>query len=96
MDAARRELLEETGLCPADGTLVHLGTLRPDGGILSTRVDAFLAEVTLDAEPQLRDGAEDILEYRFVGPGELDSLIADGELTDGFTLATLALLARRG
>ena len=96
VDAARRELLEETGLCPADGTLVHLGTLRPDGGILSTRVDAFLAEVTLDAEPQLRDGAEDILEYRFVGPGELDSLIADGELTDGFTLATLALLARRG
>lgn len=95
-DAARRELLEETGLRPTEGTLVRLGSLRPDSGILSTRVEAFLAEVGPDAEPQLRDEGEGILECRFVGPREIDALIASGELTDGFTLATLSLLARLG
>lgn len=95
-DAARRELVEETGLRPTDDMLVRLGSLRPDSGILSTRVEVFLAEVSLDAEPRLRDGGEGILEYRFVGPGEVDTLIASGELTDGFTLATLSLLDRLG
>lgn len=88
--AARRELFEETGLEPVE--IVRLGRLYPDSGILSTCVDVFLAVVAPDAMPCLRDESEDILEYRFIGLAELSAMIAAGELTDGFTLATLGML----
>ena len=73
-DAARRELLEETGL-HAD-TLEYLGAYHPDTGRLDVRSHAFFARASrAEAPPPLEPG----LEVRFVSIAELRQMIRQHE-----------------
>lgn len=86
----RKELREEMGaeaLSP-----IHLGHIRPDTGLSEGCADAFLAHV-LHVDPPL--GHEGIKELLWFTREELQQLIAQGKIVDGFTLAALALLSVR-
>ncbi|HEY3687400.1 MAG TPA: NUDIX hydrolase [Streptosporangiaceae bacterium] len=88
---AERELAEELGL--AARTLTHLGTVHPDTGISAAAVEVFLAAVD---GPPVPDAAEGIDDVRRVSPAELGEWIADGRVSDGFTLSACALARARG
>lgn len=94
VQTAQRELKEETGL---EATrITAIGPIYPDSGILTTRVDVFVAEVTTqDFNRALRakcdSPGENIHEHVAVPVGELSRIIRLGQLCDGITLAALAL-----
>lgn len=94
LDEAARELVEETGLDYNSGTL--LGTLRPDTGILTTRVAVWK---TVHGPEHLRPGhVEDETGARveWYSYGELLGMIRGGKITCGMTLAALGLLTAGG
>jgi ADP-ribose pyrophosphatase len=92
-DDARRELEEEIGV-PAT-KLEPLGVVYPDTGASGTPVQLFHAEV--EQEPrQGSDKVEAIDAIRLVSPAELTTLIADGTITDGFTIAAFTRAMLRG
>lgn len=93
-DAAARELAEETGAHTPPAALVRLGTLHPDTGLLTARVDVFAARLP----PRTRlaaDGGE-IAALRVVDADALADDVAAGRVTDGFTVAALSLAALAG
>lgn len=90
LDEAARELIEETGLSYTSG--VHLGTLRPDTGLLTTEVAVWK---TFHRMEHLRPGfVEDETGARveWYSLGKVDGLIRNGQITCGMTLAALTLL----
>jgi len=87
-EAARRELLEETGL--AAKAMIPLGAIFPTPGYSSEVIHLFLAEGT-SGEPR---PLGEICQVRFFTPGEIAELARAGE-GDGKTLAALALLKLR-
>lgn len=92
--AAQRELREETGLRASDWQ--RIGTLHALNGIARAREHVFLArglETAADASEHQR--AEGIGEVRRVELGEALRMCADGGITDGETVASLALAAIR-
>lgn len=89
---AASELAEEIG-----ATIVRLqplGTVYPDSGLLASGVHLYWAEVQLNG--QATDAREAIAEIRAVSPGELNAMLADGQINDGFTLSALALAKAKG
>jgi 8-oxo-dGTP pyrophosphatase MutT (NUDIX family) len=91
-EAARRELLEETGYVA--GELVLLGTAHPDTGRLTNRAWLFVAPSVRAAERPPRPEAD--LEVLAVGRRELDALVVSGEFAAAGHLAALSLAAVRG
>jgi 8-oxo-dGTP pyrophosphatase MutT (NUDIX family) len=87
--AALRELREETGLS-AEGGSSLLGFVDPNTTLLSSHVPVYLIEC-----PCVQAVATDIHEQpsdiRWFRQTELNALIRLGQLSDGFTLAALAL-----
>jgi ADP-ribose pyrophosphatase len=82
---ARRELLEEIG---AEATeLIDLGRLHPDTGMDNSSVCLFAAHVTALGPAGVDEGISDLLT---VSSQRLADLIRDGEITDGYTIATYA------
>jgi len=91
--AARRELLEEVGVRAVE--LVAIGGYRPAPGLSSQRAAVFVAPVedaALDEAIRSWAPSEEIQEAAAVAVADLDSLIADGRMTDGYSLAALLLL----
>jgi 8-oxo-dGTP pyrophosphatase MutT (NUDIX family) len=88
LEAARRELAEETGL--HDGTWHELRLLHPSPGFLRESVTLFVAEGLEEGEPDLDDGEE--IELVRLGRAELEARI--DELEDAKTLAGLLLYLR--
>ncbi len=87
-DAARRELLEETGY--GRGELVELASLIPQPAIMSTRATIFLIKnVEYRRLPEL-DRGEDI-EVILVDPSEIGKMILDGRIHSTTTVAALML-----
>ncbi len=84
-EAARRELLEETGLSAS--TLVPLGVIYPTPGYSGEVIHLFLAQ-GVAGEPR---AASEVSAVRFFTRGEVAALARAGE-GDGKTLAALALL----
>lgn len=85
MNCAGRELLEETGYLA--GRLVPIGSFYTSPGILTEKMYAFAAYDLEKRESALEEG-EDI-ELLEVPYDEAMQMIADGQITDGKTAATL-------
>ncbi|MFE1023682.1 NUDIX hydrolase [Streptomyces sp. NPDC058818] len=79
-----RELAEEISAHPT--TVVPLGELHPDTGLCAHRVELWATRV--EAVGAL-DGGEAIHRAVAVSPAEAEAMVADGRITDGFTIAVL-------
>jgi ADP-ribose pyrophosphatase len=87
LDAARRELLEETGYRARD--LVPTGVIAPNPAMQSTRCWSFLArDVERVAEPRL-DGGEDI-DVVLVPYREIPERVARGEIAHALVVVAFA------
>lgn len=82
----RKELREEMGATVRE--VRYLGSVRPDTGLSAGCAQVFLAEVE---EAAVQVGHEGIRELVWLTEAELRREIADGRITDGFTLAALTL-----
>jgi ADP-ribose pyrophosphatase len=89
--AARREVLEETGLQPAEVT--HLGDFFPDTGRVQVPCHAFY--VTTSPGPA-QPIAEEGLTMRYVDHAELKRMIVAGEFRHCVHLAVYAAALARG
>jgi len=90
--AAQRELLEETGFEASDWT--HIGTMHALNGIADATEHVFLARALRRAssnddaaESQAEEGIQAVAWVPFA---EVLRMIADGEITDGETIAAIA------
>jgi ADP-ribose pyrophosphatase len=95
--AARRELLEETGLTCAARNLVALGAVAPDGSTLAARALLFAAVNCRRVARQERD-EPGLGQMRLFAPAAMDRL-AHARIEDGVTLVAWfrwRLAARRG
>ena len=87
---ASKELFEETGIEKAK--LTHLGQLNTDSGLTSDQVDLFVAEVEeLTVSLLNKEDTEAISQIRLFPLSEIQRLIANGEITDSFTLSALGI-----
>ena len=85
---ALRELAEETGLVLSAERLHPLGYVRPDVGLLSSRVALFWADCNDVVPSGPRDGeARDVFELSL---SDLFEWLRAGRIEDGFTLACVA------
>lgn len=92
--AARRELLEETGLEATEWE--PIGRMQALNGVARAAEHVFLAR-GLSAAADVRDsqGEEGIAAVTRVPLGDALAMCADGRITDGETIAALALAAIR-
>ena len=90
-EAARRELLEETGFAAVN--TIFVGRLSPDTGRLANRMWVFVAPAV---EPQSGHIDEPGIEVVTVTPAELARLLAEGLFDHALHLAALLLAVQRG
>lgn len=86
LEAAKRELLEESGLTATKWT--HCGTLQSFSGIASEMMYVFLAQDLTETDHQ-KDPAE-IAESKWVPLSELNDWIKNGTLNDSQSLSSLS------
>jgi len=82
LQAARRELAEETGLKAKSWT--KLATYYPSPGFLGEKMTLFLARDLTQGEARPMD--DERIETRWLPASELDSRIRSGKIQDGKTL----------
>lgn len=82
-DAARRELIEETGF---DGDCEFVGEFYPSNAMMTEKAEAFIARNLVTSNEFSQDDTEEF-EYLEYTPQELDNLIESGKITDGFTIS---------
>ncbi|PWT92972.1 MAG: hypothetical protein C5B54_02635 [Acidobacteria bacterium] len=92
VQAARRELKEETGIVAPD--LCEIGRYRSLPGLLSQVTTVFLARTEYSSFHDLRctAGEEEILAVKTISLRELERQIRDGEIIDASTIAAFAFL----
>ena len=83
-DAARRELIEETGYEGAEW--VSLGTVHPNPAFLTNRCHTYLAKNVVRVKPQEQDEREDI-EVLLRPLEEIPRLIREKKITHALVLA---------
>ena len=83
---AAKEVWEELGT-QAIG-ITYLGEIHADSGLLASGVSVYSCNVENISCP---DGHEGIQQIFCVSAGELDQMIKEGKITDGFTLSALRL-----
>jgi len=88
-------LAEETGLTVSADSVMSLGELAPNSGILESLVEAIFVDVPSAAADLLPMDAE-VTAAEWVPVAELRRKIANHEIIDGFTLATLMLATVQG
>ncbi|MEV0444741.1 NUDIX hydrolase [Streptomyces spectabilis] len=81
---ALKELDEE--LSAQVESITPIGAVHPDTGLSSQLVHLFFARLTATGPLEAAEGIRGTITLT---PGELDSRIVDGTITDGFTLAAL-------
>ena len=94
-DCARREFMEETGLSLRSDQMIHLGSVFPDSGILATPIDLFAARLDRPFPEHIPFDRKEVVGYEVVDVDELLRLIADGRVSDAFTIAATLRLALR-
>lgn len=82
-DAARRELREEIGADAIE--LISLGGFTPGGSSLSIYAELFVARIEQIGNPDRADGISEILPTEIA---EVEAMIRDSRIIDGFTLST--------
>ena len=90
-EMALRELQEEIGGIAS--RLVSLGQIHPDTGMTSECDELFLAEVESYSDAEAFEGIIEILPTSVL---ELERLIRENEITDGFTIAAYTRAKLRG
>jgi 8-oxo-dGTP pyrophosphatase MutT (NUDIX family) len=85
-EAARRELLEETGYAPEE--MVFLGAVHPNPAIQNNRCHTFLARDARPQQSQRLDGSEDI-EVREASWPEVSRMVDQGEISHSLVLMAL-------
>ncbi len=88
-ECALREVFEETGYQFQISDVVKLGVVRPNSAILASAVSAFLVEVT--EAHQLKEPDDEVMSIVRIPESELPSIVASGDISDGFTLSALSL-----
>lgn len=92
--AARRELVEETGLEAAEWT--QLGSIQALNGVADAVEHVFLARsLRRVADPAAQQRAEGIESMRWIPLAQIPALLEGGAIRDGETIAALALAAVR-
>jgi len=84
--AAKRELMEETGLASDDWT--HLGVQYEAVGIANAPFHIFLAR-NVTGTPKNGDEEEDIIEHKFASMEEIEAMVKQGHFYDCQSLAAL-------
>ena len=87
LEAAKRELLEETGYRPLE--MVHLGDSYPTPGYSSEVIHLYYCPKAVKEERHL-DKDEDI-ELIYLTLEEIEQMIADGKIKDSKTVAAIFL-----
>lgn len=93
---AARELREETGV---EASVKLLGRFHPIPGLMAQWSHVYTSEISGAAAGRVADfdeESDEILERRMVAPAEVQAMIARGDITDGMTLAALALASALG
>lgn len=88
---ARAEIEEEIGGEIAE--LTNLGLYFNNTGLEGNPIYLFLAKMSSIGEPKLKFGVDKFL---WVSVPKLEKMIADGEITDGFTIAAYARAKLKG
>ncbi len=91
IEAARREMLEETGF--AADELIHLGTVEPNPAFLTNRCHTYLGRNAVYVQPPEFDGAEDIAMLE-VPLSQVHDLILAGKITHSLTICAFFFLNR--
>lgn len=89
-DSARREVLEETGLNTS--AVRVLGRMFADSGLLGNAIDVVLVEVTDGVDDRRPSADDELTSLTWVSTDQLTTMIRDGEIRDGITLAAFAML----
>lgn len=92
-ECAIRELKEETGFSLRAQNFQLLGHIRPNTGLLTTRVALYLAVIPDDSAPTSRD--DEAKEMLFVKARDMGDYLRSGQIEDSFTLAALCYLKYR-
>ena len=87
---AVREAFEETGFRVPERTLEYLGQVRPNSAILTSIVDVYFG--VADGNRVERPDTEEVAQVILCTYDEFDRKVADGNVTDGLTLAGYLLL----
>jgi len=88
LEAAKRELLEETGYMADD--LVKTGEFEPANGFCQINTRVFVAsDLKKIGEPQ--QNADEVIEVMYRRVDEFDAMIKRGEIWDGQSLASWIL-----
>ena len=91
LQAAARELEEETGL---QAELTHVGRFRPIPGLTPQAVDVFRAKIPdrmITALENFDTNVDEIVNRRIISRQQLATMIKNDEISDGFTLSSLAV-----
>lgn len=92
MEAARREMLEETGWRP--GPLSLLFSYFPSVGLIDQRFNIFLADGAEHASEPMDSSESDRVGW--IAVSDLPELIKRGEIQDGYSLTALLWLLQLG
>lgn len=92
-DCARREVLEETGYQLSPDHMTKMGSITPNSGILSSRIDIYFGKVT-DKE-KISDPDNEISSVVMLTEQEIKRRIVDELITDGFTIGAFMLYELR-
>ena len=87
LEAAKRELLEETGYRPLE--MIHLGDSYPTPGYSSEVIHLYYCPKAVKEERHL-DKDENI-ELIYLSLEEIEKMIADGQIKDSKTVAAISL-----
>lgn len=87
-DAAIRELKEETGLTCAKSELQSLGTITPEPGIISAKVNLYTADCSLTGSEGIVENELGHMSYKYFSEEEINDLIREELVMDTTTLTT--------
>ena len=81
LDAAKRELFEETGIVANKYT--YLGAIAPSPALINEVIHVYMAESLTFGESHLDDG--EFLDVEYFNLDELHKMVMNGEITDAKT-----------